>query len=55
MTEMADSCLSLPCDNGADIVRLIRRLVVPGPAMWRPRSVIARQGDKSAQIRKERG
>ena len=37
VTEVADSCLSLPCDNGADtaIVGLIRRLVVPDPAMWR--------------------
>jgi hypothetical protein len=40
VTEVADSCLSLLCDNGADtaIVGLIRRLVVPDPAMWRPRS-----------------
>ena len=59
MTEVADNCLSLPCDNGTDtaIVGLIWRLVVPGPAMWRPRSAwlffIARQGDKSAQIREQ--
>lgn len=63
MTEVADNCLSLPCDNGAEIAIawLIWRLVVPGPAMWRPRSArvglsfIARQADKSAQIRGERG
>jgi len=63
MTEVADNCQSLPCDNGADtaIVGLIRRLVVPGPAMWRSRSArvglsfVARQGDKSGQIRGEEG
>jgi hypothetical protein len=63
MTEVADNCQSLPCDNEADtsLVGLIRKLVVPGPAMWRPLSArvglsfVARQGDKSAQIRGEEG
>ena len=63
MTEVAEliTTKACPCDNGADTATVGLISGVPGPAMWRPRSVsvglsfVARQGDKSAQIRGEKG